>query len=239
MWDFAGGWGLSDSESRSGKYSASVIKNSPQYLNNMNTTMTYKSVFDFQPENVFIHYWRKYETEMNKDICYLELSGDKINWIKIDSLSGGNFDRWEKQKLVNISTIGSDKFWLRFHFISDSQNTMRGVFIDDIVIKPDPAVNIGPEELMKRIPKTYNLSQNYPNPFNPTTTINYELPITNYVDLSIYNLLGQKVVTLINERQKPGSYQVEWDANGFPSGIYYYRLTSGEFVDTKKLVLLR
>ena len=88
-------------------------------------------------------------------------------------------------------------------------------------------------------PTTFKLKQNYPNPFNPTTIINYELPITNDVDLSIYNLLGQKVANLISETKSAGSYQIEWDASGFASGVYYYRIEAGKFVDVKKMVLIR
>jgi hypothetical protein len=88
-------------------------------------------------------------------------------------------------------------------------------------------------------PTIFSLSQNYPNPFNPITIINYELPITNYVELSIYNLLGQKVTTVVSERQKAGHYQVQWDAQDFGSGIYYYKIEAGDFVDVKKMILLR
>jgi hypothetical protein len=98
----------------------------------------------------------------------------------------------------------------------------------------------------KIYPQQYQLFQNYPNPFNPRTIINYELParsaggqITNYVDLSIYNLLGQKVATLVSERQESGYHRVEWDASGFASGVYYYRLEVGEFWEVRKMVLLR
>jgi len=90
---------------------------------------------------------------------------------------------------------------------------------------------------------TFRLDQNYPNPFNPKTIINYELPITNEIELSIYNLLGQKVATLVSEKQPAGKYQVEWDASGFASGIYVYRLNAmgraQNMVQTRKLVLLR
>jgi hypothetical protein len=89
------------------------------------------------------------------------------------------------------------------------------------------------------VPIAFKLDQNYPNPLNPKTIINYELPITNYVDLGIYNLLGQKLVTLVSEKQNTGHHQVEWDASGFASGIYYYRIEAGEFVDVKKMILLR
>jgi len=90
------------------------------------------------------------------------------------------------------------------------------------------------------IPLTYSLSQNYPNPFNPVTLINYQLPITNYVELSIYNLLGQRVVNIVNEKQNAGSHQVEWDATNMASGVYLFRIKVGnEFTDTKKLLLLK
>jgi hypothetical protein len=89
------------------------------------------------------------------------------------------------------------------------------------------------------IPVEYSLLQNYPNPFNPRTVISYQLSVISEVDLSIYNLLGQQVATLVNERQSAGSHQVEWDASGFASGIYYYILKTGEFQDVKKMVLLR
>ena len=89
------------------------------------------------------------------------------------------------------------------------------------------------------MPKMYILSQNYPNPFNPTTIINYQLRITNHVELSIYNILGEKVVTLISEKQNGGHHQVEWNATGLASGIYYYMIRTGEFQDVKKMVLIK
>jgi hypothetical protein len=89
-----------------------------------------------------------------------------------------------------------------------------------------------------KTPSSYSF-YNYPNPFNPKTIINYELKIINDVELNIYNLLGQKVVTLVSERQKAGYHQVEWDASLFASGIYYYQLEAGDFMDVKKMVLLR
>jgi len=89
------------------------------------------------------------------------------------------------------------------------------------------------------LPNDYKLYQNFPNPFNPKTTINYELPTTLIVELTIHNILGQKVKTLVLERQNAGYYQVEWDASGFASGIYFYYLKADEFQDVKKMILLR
>jgi len=81
------------------------------------------------------------------------------------------------------------------------------------------------------------LAQNYPNPFNPSTTIQFNLPKASSVVLKVYDLLGQEIETLINEKRPAGKYQVRWTANDLPSGIYFYRLQAGEFVETKKLIL--
>jgi len=89
-------------------------------------------------------------------------------------------------------------------------------------------------------PESFSLNQNYPNPFNPTTTIGYHLPLASQVELSIYNILGQKVATLVSAKQPGGSYKVEWDASEFASGVYLYRLATDKgFVQTKKLILLK
>jgi hypothetical protein len=89
------------------------------------------------------------------------------------------------------------------------------------------------------IPVSYKLYQNYPNPFNPTTTIEYHLPAVSYVDLSVYNLLGQKVVTLVSGNKNAGFHQVKWDASGRSSGVYYYVIKADRFEDVKKMILLR
>jgi aminopeptidase N len=91
----------------------------------------------------------------------------------------------------------------------------------------------------ERKPYSYKLEQNYPNPFNPKTRINYELQMTNEVDLSIYNVSGQKVTTLVSEKQLAGNHQVVWQAASFASGVYYYVLKAGEYRNVKKMVLIK
>jgi hypothetical protein len=92
----------------------------------------------------------------------------------------------------------------------------------------------------KEIPTEYTLSQNYPNPFNPTTKIQYSLPEISNVKLSVYNIMGQEVMQLVNENnQSAGKYIVDFNAQNLPSGVYFYRLQIGKFVDTKKMLLIK
>jgi len=89
------------------------------------------------------------------------------------------------------------------------------------------------------LPSEFSLSQNYPNPFNPTTTIAYALPQTEQVELKVYDLHGHEVGVLVNEKKVAGKYTVEFDATTLPTGVYFYQLRAGEFMATKKLILLR
>ena len=85
----------------------------------------------------------------------------------------------------------------------------------------------------------FKLKQNYPNPFNPTTSIEYTLTKISDVRLTIFNLQGEEVAKLVEGRFNAGEYSVEWNASNIPSGIYFYRLHTGEYVQTKKMVLLK
>ena len=88
-------------------------------------------------------------------------------------------------------------------------------------------------------PTRFELAQNYPNPFNPTTTIRYQLPISTTVKLSVFDMLGRELTTLVNARQPAGTYQVNFNASGLASGVYLYRLTTPEFTETKKMMLVK
>ena len=89
------------------------------------------------------------------------------------------------------------------------------------------------------IPTQFALLQNYPNPFNPTTTICFRLPKASAVSLKVYNLLGQEVETLVAGHRAAGEYRIEWNAENLPGGIYLYRLVADDFVETRKMTLLK
>ena len=89
------------------------------------------------------------------------------------------------------------------------------------------------------IPVEYSLDQNYPNPFNPTTQIRYSIPKAGLVTLKVYNTIGEEIVTLVNEQKEAGRYTIQFNSNGFASGVYLYKITSGDFVQTKKMILIK
>jgi hypothetical protein len=99
--------------------------------------------------------------------------------------------------------------------------------------------SVGIQEISGEVPGEFNLLQNYPNPFNPNTSIKYIIDSRQFVNLKVYDLLGREVATLVNEEKLAGSYEVNFDASLLSSGVYFYNLQAGSFVETKKLVLLK
>jgi len=88
-------------------------------------------------------------------------------------------------------------------------------------------------------PKSYKLMQNYPNPFNPSTTIQYSIQKESFITLKVYDVLGKQIATLVSERKAAGNYSVDFNSSNLPSGVYFYRMQAGNFVSTKKFVLLK
>ncbi|MGE5845190.1 MAG: T9SS type A sorting domain-containing protein, partial [Ignavibacteria bacterium] len=85
----------------------------------------------------------------------------------------------------------------------------------------------------------YQLSQNYPNPFNPATTIRYSIPSKSFVNLEVYDIIGNKIATLVNEEKAAGKFTVSFDGSNYSSGMYYYRIKAGDFVKVGKMILLK
>jgi hypothetical protein len=136
-----------------------------------------------------------------------------------------------------------DSVWIQMIVVSDSDDPGYGAYalVDDLSFGMTTDIEQNTE-----IPSDYALNQNYPNPFNPTTTISYSIPsvqtssnLQQNVNLTIYDLLGREVKNLVNESKQPGNYEVTFDASSITSGIYYYTLTSSNFTQTKKMLLIK
>jgi hypothetical protein len=166
-------------------------------------------------------------------------SSDGINWEKYDDPATDEIlyeesDPVLKPNLVEMGSVMVEGDSLRMWYAWYS-----GWFkICHATAPLNPSSGID-EFIDSALPQTFILNQNYPNPFNPTTVICYVLPVSSHVDLSIYNLLGHKIATLVSEKQPAGTFNVSWDASGLASGVYLYRLRAGNYSETKKLILLR
>jgi len=162
-------------------------------------------------------------TETNNYGFEIERKQSSIDWAKIGFIQGNGTTI--KRNIYNYAdeNIETGEYYYRL-----KQIDYDGSF------EYSPTVQIKIEVIYD-----FNLEQNYPNPFNPGTSINYSIRERGLVTLKVYDILGKEVVTLINENQEAGNYSVQFNASHLPSGIYFYRLKSGSFSSTKKLILLK
>jgi hypothetical protein len=146
--------------------------------------------------------------------------------------------------LVSFGSRGSVQIAFYGKDPSRDEATDYNLYIDNVKVTKNPASAID-DNYLNEIPETFSLHQNYPNPFNPVTTISYALPKASDITIEVFNLLGQKVKTLINAaNQKAGAYNVVWNGkdqfgNQVSSGIYFYRIQAGDFIQAKKMVLMK
>jgi len=140
---------------------------------------------------------------------------------------------------VDCSGITSGEYYLRLvtSVNGDANYTLANIFNENTTLakKQFNKVNFTGSE----IPTTYDLAQNFPNPFNPSTTIIYQIPQDGIVTLKIYDILGAEVATLVNEEKFAGKYEVNFNASNFASGVYIYKIQAGDFVSSKKMILLK
>ena len=139
----------------------------------------------------------------------------------------------EEQTFVLQQGVGIVVFKEFFHV----SEYLVGAIIDGVVYGDTNVVSV--EKAEDETPRHFSLSQNYPNPFNPSTTIRFDLPKATFVTLKIYNLLGEELETLLQEYRLAGFHKIHWTAEGLSSGHYFYRLQTGEFIDTKKFILIK
>ena len=138
-----------------------------------------------------------------------------------------------------------------YRYVDNRENGANG--LDHYAVRSNGGITFlmeveGVKKIGSEIPNSFTLCQNYPNPFNPITKIKFSIPPSpsqmgrgsgGEVKLIIYDILGREVAILVNEKLSPGTYEVEWDASNYPSGVYFYKLTLGDFSQTKKLILIK
>lgn len=123
--------------------------------------------------------------------------------------------------------------------IKESQTGVRTGVIKSWGITLTYNVTISVKKISEIVPDNFELSQNYPNPFNPNTNIKYQIAKSKDVNLKVFDILGKEVATLVNEKQTPGVYEITFDGSKLPSGVYFYRLSTGDFSETKKMILIK
>ncbi len=202
-----------------------------------------------------VNYFRWFYTNApGEDFLQVELSSDGgETWTTLENISDVESE-W-KLKFFRISdfTTPTTRMKIRFVAADDGAESLVEALMDDFRVT-DGVSTLGGDQLM--IPTAYRLEQNYPNPFNPSTTIEFSLPRSGFVKLTVYSTLGEEVATLVSENLSAGRYSAEWDATGSASGVYFYRLSvvpearrdlvptsrdgqAGEYVETKKLIVLK
>jgi hypothetical protein len=109
----------------------------------------------------------------------------------------------------------------------------------DIYFNRTDALTIGINQISLEIPSHFSLSQNYPNPFNPATKIRFDIQKSGFTMLVVYDILGKEIRTLVNGELKPGTYEADWNASNYPSGVYYYKLVAVNYTETRKMLLIK
>jgi len=223
-----------------------IIKNSvsltlPIFFINSNTGYAGASQFVYKTTNSGINWVAKNSSTQNV-----------INSIYFSNISTG-YGVCNNGDIIKSTDSGEN--W--FRQFSPSQSTLNTVFFinsqtgyicaeDGTVLKTIDGGGppIGIKSISNEVPKDFSLGQNYPNPFNPNTKIKFSLPLPSQgggqiVRLVIYDILGREVAILLNQQLRPGSYDVSFDGTNYPSGVYFYKIKAGDFVETRKMVLIK
>jgi len=199
--------------------------------------------------------WLASSSDTSESIGFVTITVDS-NWNSVDAsgtlrLPTGDFDCLRLRELSKRITVTS---FNDIPFGSDTMETVSYTWLSKAHLQTFSVDSIdgGMGEVSQMIsgetstvvgsnnqPKSFTLEQNYPNPFNPSTTINYEIPTSGIVSLKVYDVLGKEIATLVNEEKPAGIYEVNFNAVNLPAGVYFYRLQTGDFVQTKKMILLK
>jgi len=172
----------------------------------------------------------------NKSVVSLAVSGNNVFAGTTDSgfyMSTNNGQYWI-QKNQGFGFIPFVK-----SLIITNNFIFAGIGVNSVWRRPISEL-VGLQNITSEIPTTFSLEQNYPNPFNPVTNIKYKVQSSKFIKLVVYDILGKELVTLVNEKQSPGTYEASFDGSNFSSGIYFYSLfVDGVRLDTKRMILLK
>ena len=237
-WTASGGWGLTTSQyySPNNSFADSPTGN---YSNTTTRSLTLTTALNVSASPVLkLSFWYKHTID-TLDNAYVDISSDNGATWKSAKYYNKTVSSWTRE-VLDISSLSNSatNLKIRFSMVSNGSVVADGIYIDNIKLtgyNNTPTSITGTTE----IPEKYSLSQNYPNPFNPSTVISYNLAEGNFITLKVYNELGKEVATLVSERQNPGSYSINFIGSNLSSGLYYYKLQSGDFSDTKKMLLVK
>jgi hypothetical protein len=204
------------------------------------------AIYDYTTQNLTSDYNDLYYDDTNNNNCLVRIAGtDYLTLADWQATGKDQHSYVEMPHFVEpylhidpaiptyIEARGTPISGIENDFDGDLRNTLTpDIGADEI----DGTPGVGDENVP---PTEYALDQNYPNPFNPTTTFRYSIPQTSKVVIKVYDILGNEIVTLMDEEKSVGTYQLTWNAVNIPSGVYFYKLQAGEYVNTKKMILLK
>jgi hypothetical protein len=188
-----------------------------------------------------------YSKNGNLFAYFMELQSGNNNLIKAFTSDGNATLGWGGVIIVPSSVLSSkirlnttqNSAGMSMLAWQDNRNDGGGIYAQNINLDGTFGNATGIIGSSGSAPSKFSLSQNFPNPFNPSTEIKFDIPKTSNVKLEIYNILGEKNASLVDQILQPGSYSVSWNASNAPSGVYFYRISAGDFTATKKLILIK
>ena len=238
QWDTGQSWGLwfINADMKYG------MNDSPggRYENNKSDYLTLVEPFDLSTyQSAYLKFWTGTFLREN-DIGTVEISSNASNWQPIYTMTGMNvYDT----VIVDVTDYLDSGVYLRFHIVTDASGVSSGWYIDDIHLLVDTSIVLASNNGVG-LPLDFNLSQNFPNPFNPSTAIRFSIPEENMVTIEIFDMLGRLIDVIYSQKTQPGDHIVHWGAtdsqhNPVSTGVYFYRIQSANYSQTRKMLYLK
>ncbi|RPI18414.1 MAG: T9SS C-terminal target domain-containing protein [Ignavibacteriae bacterium] len=236
-WTTTIGWSLHTDyyNSPTHSFAYAPYDNSADYSLTLTDTINMNSV-----PMCYLSFYNRYSLEKGWDYGYVEVtSNNGDNWSVVAQYTDTNLT-WTQQSFdITQYVNASSQVKIRFRLTSDDNTLGLGWWVDDIRLTNYCLATEGIINQQTGIPGTFSLAQNYPNPFNPSTTIKYQIPKAEFVTIKVYDIMGREVTTLVNDKKMAGFHNAIFNGTNYASGVYFYRIEAGSFVETKKMVLIK